>query len=154
MAKATTPPTATGAPPGSVDDVVAMLRARGGRATPPRRTLLEVLFESDRHLSAEELAAEVHERSPDVHLSTVYRNLEELQNLGVVAHTHLGHGPVTYQLAAHAHAHLVCDLCGKRVEAGDELFRDLIRKARRELGFTIDPHHVGISGRCSDCVDR
>ena len=99
-----------------------MVRARGGRATPSRRIILEILFDTDRHLSAEELTAAVQKRSPDVHLSTIYRNLEELQKLGVIEHAHLGHGPATYLLASHSHAHFVCDRCGKRIEARDELF--------------------------------
>ncbi len=131
-----------------------MLRAQGNRVTPPRRMLLEVLFETERHLTAEELAEAVQLRAPDVHLSTIYRNLEELQRLGVVAHTHLGHGPVTYQRAAHAHAHFVCGHCGARVEAKDVWFQDLARRATRELGFTIDPHHVAIFGTCAACAAR
>jgi Ferric uptake regulator family len=83
----------------SVVEVLALVRAKGGRATPPRRTLLEVLFEADGHLSAEELAATVQAKTPEVHISTIYRNLEDLQRLGVVVHSHLGHGPATYQLS-------------------------------------------------------
>jgi Fe2+ or Zn2+ uptake regulation protein len=137
-----------------VDEVFALVRAQGGRATPSRRTLLEILFQTDRHLTAEELATTVQRRSPDVHLSTIYRNLEELERLGVVVHTHLGHGPLAYQLATHAHAHFICKECGKRIEAKDELFQDLQRKARRDLGFAIDPHHVAIFGRCADCASN
>ncbi len=136
----------------TVDDVVALLRAHGGRATPTRRVLLEVLFDSASHLSAEELATAVQARSPDVHLSTIYRNLDELQKLGVVAHTHLGHGPVTYQLAAHAHAHLICGTCGARLQVDDGLFEELAARARREHGFTVDPHHVAIFGTCGRCA--
>ena len=112
---------------------------------------MEILFDTDSHLTAEELTASVQRRAPDVHLSTIYRNLEELQKLGVIEHAHLGHGPATYLLASHAHAHFVCDRCGKRVEAKDELFADLAGKAKRQLGFTIDPHHFAILGRCAEC---
>lgn len=135
----------------TVDDVLALVRARGGRATPSRRVLLEVLFEADDHLSAEELAAAVQSRAPEVHLSTVYRNLEDLQRLGVVAHTHLGHGPASYQLASSAHAHFICEECGRMIEAPDELFRGLARTAKARLGFTIDPRHFAILGRCAAC---
>lgn len=136
----------------SVEKVLALVRARGGRATPSRRILLEVLFDSDAHLSAEELAEAVQARAPDVHLSTIYRNLEDLQRLGVIAHTHLGHGPSTYQLAFLAHAHFICEECGAMIEAPDELFRGLARTAKSRLGFSIDPHHFAILGRCSDCT--
>ena len=136
----------------SVDEVLDLVRARGGRATSSRRMLLEVLFQADDHLSAEEIGALVQQRAPDVHISTIYRNLEELQALGVVVHTHLGHGPATYQLASAAHAHFICEDCGKMIEAPDELFRGLARTAWDRLGFRIDPHHFAILGRCAECA--
>ena len=135
----------------SVDEVLASVRAHGGRATSSRRVLLEVLFLAKNHLSAEELAAAVQARAPGVHMSTIYRNLEDLQRLGVVVHSHLGHGPATYQLASSAHAHFICDNCGATVEAPDELFEGLARTAKSRLGFTIDPHHFAILGRCASC---
>lgn len=138
--------------PASVDDVLALVRAGGGRATATRRVLLEVLFESSDHRSAEDLAAAVQSRVPDVHLSTIYRNLEELERLGVIVHTHLGHGPATYQLAGAAHSHLVCERCGRRFEAPEELFAGLAHEASALYGFTIDPRHFAILGRCAECA--
>ena len=135
----------------TVDNVLALVRARGGRATTSRRILLEVLFEAEGHLSAEDLTAAVQARAPDVHISTIYRNVEDLQRLGVIVHTHLGHGPATYQLASLAHAHLICEECGATIEAPDDLFRGLARTARAKLGFSIDPHHFAILGRCASC---
>jgi Fe2+ or Zn2+ uptake regulation protein len=137
--------------PASAEEAVALLRQRGSRATPSRRFLLEALYATDQHLTADELAAGVHERSPEVHLSTIYRNLDELQRLGLVTHTHLGHGPVTYQLASHAHAHLICNTCGHRVEAPDGLFVELEARALADHGFRVDPHHLAVFGTCADC---
>ncbi len=136
----------------SVDTVLAVVRARGGRITSSRRILLEALFAAERHLSAEELAEAVQARAPDVNLSTIYRNLEDLQRLGVIVHAHLGHGPATFQLASHAHAHFVCEECGAMVEAPEEMFRGLARRAKSTLGFTIDPLHFAILGRCAACT--
>jgi Fur family ferric uptake transcriptional regulator len=135
----------------SVDDVLALVRESGGRVTNSRRLLLEAIFDDPGHHSAEDLAAIVQARSPDVHLSTIYRNLEELERLGVVVHSHLGHGPATYHLAATAHCHFVCEHCGKAVKAPDELFVNLADRAKKEFGFTIDPHHFSILGRCRNC---
>jgi Fe2+ or Zn2+ uptake regulation protein len=141
----------TGVDFSSVDGVLAYVRAQGGRATSSRRILLEVLFEAEGHMSAEELTAAVQRRAPDVHLSTIYRNVEDLQRLGVIEHSHLGHGPATYLLASMAHAHFVCEVCGAMIEAPDELFRGLARTAKAKVGFTINPHHFAILGRCADC---
>jgi len=135
----------------TVDGVLELVRARGGRATPSKRVLLEVLFEADDHQSVEALAGAVQARIPDVHLSTIYRNLEDLQELGVIVHSHLGHGPASYQLASLAHAHFICEACGKAIEAPDAMFAGLATSAKAELGFTIDPHHFAIHGRCRDC---
>lgn len=135
----------------SVDEVLELVRARGGRATGSRRILLEVLFQADGHMTAEELAAAVQARSPEVHISTIYRNVEDLQRLGVVVHTHMGHGPATYQVASGAHGHFICEVCGATLEAPDQLFEGLARTVKTKLGFTIDPHHFAILGRCGAC---
>ena len=135
----------------SVESVLDYMRASGGRATSSRRILLEVLFNATGHLSAEELAEAVQRQAPDVHLSTIYRNLDELEQLGVIAHSHLGHGPSSYLLAIHAHAHFICAECGVMIEAPDDIFRGLARAAKTKLGFAIDPKHFAILGLCSNC---
>jgi len=135
----------------TVEDVLALVRANGGRSTHARRLLVSALFARDDHMTAEELAAEVHSVAPDVHLSTIYRNLDDLERLGVVVHAHLGHGPATYHLAASAHGHFVCEECGKMIEAPDNLFASLAQVARTQFDFTIDPHHFAMLGRCANC---
>jgi len=135
----------------AVDDVLALVRRHGGRATPARRLLLNALFGSREHRSAEELAAEVHDRAPDVHISTIYRNLEELERLGVIDSTRLGTGPATYHLASAAHGHLVCEKCGTMTEVPDEIFADLVRVAGGEYGFAINPHRFAVTGLCAGC---
>ena len=135
----------------AIEDVLALVRRHGGRATPARRLLLNALFGSRDHRSAEELAAEVHAVAPDVHLSTIYRNLEELERLGVIDSTRLGNGPATYHLASAAHGHLVCEKCGTMIEVPDEIFADLVRVAADGYGFAINPHRFAVTGRCASC---
>jgi Fur family transcriptional regulator, ferric uptake regulator len=135
----------------SIEAVLDRLRARGGRVTTARRLLLTVLFEEPGHRSADELASEVQQRAPDVHLSTIYRNLDELERLGVVVHSHLGHGPAAYHLASAAHSHFVCSRCGVALEAPDEVFKGLAREAKRRYRFHIDPHHFAVLGLCATC---
>ncbi|MGH9171539.1 MAG: Fur family transcriptional regulator [Acidimicrobiales bacterium] len=136
----------------SVESVLDLLRSRGGRVTTPRRLLLAKLFETAEHKTAEQLAAEVQAIAPDVHLSTIYRNLDELERLGVVVHTHLGHSPATYHLAAQTHGHFVCEHCGLTVEAPVELFAQLAASALDGFGFSIDPRHFAVLGSCSSCT--
>lgn len=135
----------------TVDEVLERLRARGSRVTTPRRLLVQSLVGAGGHRTAEELATEVQLLAPDVNISTIYRNLDELERLGVVVHAHLGHGPATYHLAPAAHGHLVCERCGVTFEAPDEIFGGLARKALAQFGFEIDPHHFAVLGRCGEC---
>jgi Fur family ferric uptake transcriptional regulator len=133
----------------SVESVIAYLRSQGNRITSSRRLLLDVLFSAEGHMSAESLAETVQKRAPDVHLSTIYRNLDELEHLGVISHAHLGHGPSSYLLASHAHANFICADCEETIEAPEELFRGLASSAQAKLGFTIDPKHFAILGQCA-----
>jgi len=137
--------------PDPVDEVMALVRSHGGRATPARRLLLTALFGSAEHRSAEDLAAQVHAQAPDVHLSTIYRNLEELERLGVIDSTRLGSGPATYHLASAAHGHLVCEQCGTMTEVPDDIFAGLVRVAADDYGFAINPHRFAVTGRCAGC---
>lgn len=136
---------------GQEEEVLSRLRLAGDRVTTSRRLLVRCLFEASGHRTAEELAAEIQVHAPDVSISTVYRNLEELERLGVVVHSHLGHGPATYHLATAAHGHLVCRKCDAQVEIADGFFTDLRRQAIAEFGFAIDPRHFAVIGLCATC---
>jgi Fur family ferric uptake transcriptional regulator len=148
--------TAEGAPSAQsiderVEQVLELLRANGGRVTTSRRLLVQSLLTTAGHRTAEDLAAEVQTAAPDVHLSTIYRNLDELERLGVIVHAHLGHGPSIYHLAAESHGHFVCEECGTTLEATREVFADLAETARRHFGFEIDPRHFAVLGLCAAC---
>ena len=66
-----------------------MLRKRGYRLTPQRHMILSVIQEADGHLSIDQITQRVQERNPYVSLSTVYRTLELLRELGLVREVHL-----------------------------------------------------------------
>ena len=134
-----------------VEGLVARIRAHGDRATPARRLLLQALADKPGHLTAERLAAEVRARAPGVNLTTIYRNLDELERLKVVDRTRPAHGPATDHLASTAHGHLVCDNCGTVTEVPGQLFASLAEQARDQYGFTIEPHRSAVVGLCSGC---
>ncbi|MGH9302217.1 MAG: Fur family transcriptional regulator [Acidimicrobiales bacterium] len=141
----------TVARPEALAALMAQLRDAGLRLTMARRMLLSALLESPNHPSAENLAAAVQAMAPDVNMSTVYRNLDELQRLGIVIHTHLGHGAATYHLASAAHGHLVCEQCGMTFDAGPTLFEGLAGRAMASHQFEIHPYHFAVPGRCVAC---
>ena len=137
-----------------VEAVLYQMRRRGGRATLTRRATIAVLLSGRRHLSAEDIVKEVKANHPDVAESTIYRNLTALEDLGLVSHVHLGHGPSTYHLADESHQHLVCRRCGKVIEVPDEEFVPLAERLSSAYGFQIQPRHFAISGECRRCRTR
>ena len=134
-----------------LDRILGLLRREGGRVTTARRAIVTALLAAPDHVTAEELAADVRSRHPDVHLSTVYRCLEALEDLGVVDHVHLGHGRAVYHLTDERHQHLVCEDCGSVTEAPDRLFDDLAGELLSDYGFTLRPNHFALVGRCAAC---
>jgi len=138
-------------PTHSVDEALERIRAAGGRVTPTKRLLLEILSSDPTHRTTDELAASVQTLSPDVAASTIYRILEELERVGVVEHSHAGKGPATYHLRSAAHGHLVCQVCAEMTEADPLLFDQLVALARERYGFTVDPHHFAVLGECARC---
>ncbi len=134
-----------------VERLLAELRAAGARVTSARRAILESLLALGAPVTAEDLAAHVHRRRPDVHQTTVYRTLERLSTLGIVAHVHLGHGPALYHLAADRSRRLVCQGCGAVIEAPESLFTEAVRRVDERFGFELRLDHFALLGRCRRC---
>ena len=134
-----------------MDEILELLRTDGGRVTSARRAVVQILLETDGHVSAEEIAARVQQQMPDVAPSTVYRTLDVLERLGQVEHVHLGHGPSMYHLSERVHVHLLCRGCDRVIELPDTYLDDLARQLAKEHGFTLEPRHFALLGRCADC---
>ena len=129
----------------------AQLRARGYRVTPQRQLILEAVT-ALQHATPEDICSRVQQTAPGVNISTVYRSLELLEQLGLVTHTHLTHGAPSYHLAAEAeHVHLVCRDCGKITEVGPAAVASLVSALQAEQGFETDVRHLTVFGRCGAC---
>jgi len=129
------------------------LRARGYRMTPQRQLVLEAVGRLG-HGTPEDIATAVRETAQAVNISTVYRTLELLEELGLVQHTHLGHGAPTYSLASETdHVHLVCRDCGAVDEAPPELVEPIVQGLAVSRGFQVDVGHFAVFGRCRECAE-
>jgi Fur family transcriptional regulator, ferric uptake regulator len=136
-------------PPLTGPELAERLHARGLRVTPQRERVLDAV-RSMGHATPEQIAAAV----PDVDLTTVYRTLELLEELGLVRHTHLDHGAPAYRPAEDDHLHVVCHQCGNVVDAPADLAEELERRLRDERGFWLDRAHLTLFGRCAGCAEQ
>lgn len=136
-------------------DLLDALRARGLRVTAQRRLVLEALADADDHVSADDILERVQAKAPDVNMSTVYRTLEALEDVGIVYHTHLGHSMSQWHVAREeAHQHLVCERCGSVQRIGLEAFLPYQRAVEKRHGFRADPRHFAVFGRCRACMEE
>jgi len=136
----------------ALGDLDAVLRSRGLRATPPRRFVLDAL-ERLGHGTPDQVWEQVQAVAPSLSPSTVYRTLELLEELGVVTHTHLGHGAPSYHLATHAdHIHLVCRRCGDVQAADVRRAHQLADEVLARYGFVTDLGHLSLDGLCAACA--
>lgn len=128
------------------------LHRRGMRMTPQRQLVLDAVRELD-HATPEQVCRRIQHTTPTVNITTVYRALDLLEELGLVRHTHLGHGAPTYSVEEHEHVHLVCHRCGETDEVPCEWLDGLARMLYEQRGFSLDATHLALSGTCRNCRD-
>ena len=130
-----------------------MLRERGLRLTPQRQLILEAVHELG-HATPELVHQHVRERAAGVNITTVYRTLELLEELGLVNHTHLSHGSPTYHAAGEdQHVHLVCRSCGSIAEVDPSVMGPVTDRLRDEQRFRVDVGHISLFGVCGNCKE-
>ena len=130
------------------------LRDKGLRLTPQRELVLSAVRELG-HATPEDVAEKVRLTHPGINLSTVYRNLETLENVGLVQHTHLGHGGATYHAAEElTHLHIVCGTCEAVVDAPITIAGQFVNALADDYGFKTDVSHFAIYGTCAACVAK
>ena len=129
-----------------------MLRKKGYRLTPQRHMILSVIQEADEHLSIDQILERVQERNPYVSLSTIYRTLELLRELGLVRENHLPGEQPHYETAESTeHHHLVCRRCRTIIHLEDNLLGNLHEQLQQQHAFhglTLDLVPAGYCDAC------
>ena len=127
------------------------LRAQGYRITPQRQFVLEAVTRLG-HGTPEEILAEVQRQAAGVNLSTVYRTLDVLEEVGLVTHAHIGHGaPTFHSVDDEVHIHLVCRRCDAVESVDVALATPFIESLDATRGFATDVSHMTIQGVCRSC---
>ncbi|HET6937249.1 MAG TPA: Fur family transcriptional regulator [Nocardioides sp.] len=133
------------------DDLRAKLRDSGYRLTPQRELILDAV-DTLGHATPDEVLAEVRKTSSALNISTVYRTLEVLEQLGLVRHAHLSdRAPTYHSVRDHEHFHLVCRNCHKVISVHPQVLEPTLTRLREEFAFEVDIGHLTVFGRCTDC---
>ena len=128
------------------------LSETGLRITSQRALILEVIREGQGHLDADEVYRRAREKQPRLSLSTVYRTLQKLKELGLVEELHFDETHHHYEIKPSTeHHHLVCLGCGKVVEFECPLSQKMKDDVSREKGFDVTNAEVRMTGYCPEC---
>jgi Fe2+ or Zn2+ uptake regulation protein len=127
------------------------LRARGFRMTPQRTAILGLLHDSPGHFSPAEVYARVRTSLAGVTETTVYRTLEFLARNRMVASTLTADGHLVYEIAGHAHHHVLCRACGQSVEIDHALLARMFDRLEASTGYRLTAGHLTFFGLCPDC---
>ncbi|GCD90627.1 Fur family transcriptional regulator [Nocardioides sp. LS1] len=134
------------------EDFRDRLRGSGKRLTPQRELILRAVNELG-HATPDEVLARVREDSSAVNVSTVYRTLEVLEELGLVRHAHLSdRAPTYHSVTDHEHFHLVCRNCHRVVSVGPDVIAPFLERLRTDHGFVADVGHLTVFGHCEECT--
>ena len=127
------------------------LRGQGYRLTPQRELILDAV-DTLGHATPDEVLAEARKRSSALNVSTVYRTLEVLEQLGLVRHAHLSdRAPTYHSVREHEHFHLVCRNCHAVISVDPDVIEPLLRRLDADHGFSADVGHLTVFGTCRDC---
>jgi Fe2+ or Zn2+ uptake regulation protein len=132
-------------------ELIAALRATGRRVTMPRLLVHRFLRARDRHVTAEQLYAELAEQMPSLSAATVYETLDLLDELGLIRRVSTPRGATTFDSRVEEHHHLICRICGRMEDLDAEVDTGAAENAARAAGFAPAFAQLTVSGVCSAC---
>ncbi|MDD2574576.1 MAG: Fur family transcriptional regulator [Firmicutes bacterium] len=132
------------------------LKANNYKMTPQRRAIIEALLEHrGRFIAAGEIHLKTLSRHRGTDFSTVYRNLEILEKMGIIHKTSIRGGAAIYELVCDYshHHHIICKECGKTAIINACPMEHLIENIE-DKGFTVTDHKFELYGYCSKCYKK
>ncbi len=138
----------------SATPISKILRQAGRRATPQRVLILETLCENGDHLNANEIYSLARRKAPCLSLSTVYRTIDVLKEVGVIEELHLSGECRRYEIKGEGHHHMICRGCGKVIEFKCPFSEGLIHDLGEKYDFEITGAHLDLRGYCAECRQK
>jgi Fur family ferric uptake transcriptional regulator len=131
------------------------LAEAGYRRGGARKAVIELLSRQECALSALEIEDLLRESGRQVGRASIYRVLEELEDLGLIARLDLGTGTARFEAVDPGgdrhHHHLLCDDCGDLVPFSDAELERVIGRVSRRLPYAVSGHDVTLHGYCESC---
>jgi Fur family transcriptional regulator, ferric uptake regulator len=131
----------------------ARLKERNLKSTGQRDDIARVFFDMGRHISAEELYAEVKKINPHVGYATIYRTLRLLKECALLYERHFDEGQARYEAVGERHHdHFICERCGKIIEFENEAIERMQEIVANQLKAMLTRHKMELYGICAECL--
>ena len=138
-----------------VESAIAAVRAHGLRMSAARRQVIEALFAAGEPVSADAIASGLDGVRSPVDPASVYGNLEVLEDLGLIRHVHLGHGPALWMLADRARSEFLrCERCGASRAVAPSVLAGARAAIREATGYEARFTHFPVVGLCPACQEH
>lgn len=138
-----------------VEHAQSVLQAQGLRRGGARTAVIEALARHDCAVTALELDDELRRRKPRVGRASIYRALEQFEQLGLVRRMEMNRGVAAYERVApdgRHHHHAICRGCGRMETFEDRGLERAIGRVSDEMSFEISEHDVVLRGLCEQCA--
>jgi Fur family ferric uptake transcriptional regulator len=138
------------------EHALATLQAAGFRRGGARTAVVEALARHDCAVSALQLDDELRRRKPPVARASIYRALDQFEELGLVSRIEMTRGTAAYERVepdGHHHHHAICRSCGRMETFEDRELERAIGRVSGKTSFEISEHDVVLRGLCERCAD-
>lgn len=133
------------------------------RNTVQRKIIFDTLKSLTSHPTAEDLLREVQKSHPTIGRATVYRNLRQLADSGLVLQLTTMGDVARYDGCTDPHYHFYCKVCHgffdvemgavneKGIKGEKDAAEHMNRAVERKYNFQVDRHDVTFTGSCGSC---
>ncbi|MCU9836941.1 MULTISPECIES: Fur family transcriptional regulator [Ruegeria] len=127
--------------------IISRCEAKGLRMTGQRRTIAQVLEESEDHPDVEELYARASRMDSGISIATVYRTVKLFEEAGILDRLEFGDGRARYEDAERDHHDHLIDLnSGEVIEFCDPEIEALQERIAAKLGYRLKGHKLELYG--------
>ena len=138
---------------GNLEKLVLLSKKKGLKLTPQRMVIFRILSESNQHVTVDEVYQRASVEYPMLSPATVYRNMEQMVDAGLLSRLDLGGTSMRYDTNLDEHHHFVCSKCGKVTDVYLDKVNYKLDESRSQLGKAqINSLDLHLQGTCGECL--
>jgi len=137
----------------NLEKLVGLSKEKGLKLTPQRMVIFRILSESNQHVTVDEVYQRASVEYPMLSPATVYRNMEQMVDTGLLTHLELSGASMRYDTNLDEHHHFVCSTCGRVSDVYLDKVNYKLDESRSQLGNAkVNSLDLHLQGTCGECL--